>query len=92
MRVEYKKTTGMMINDIANKLNIPKATVNRVIKEYQNSLKQAVLKGENINIDSLFSIKVQEDVDGRLVLRGGVSHALKEEARVAFAELQIGNE
>lgn len=90
MRVEYKKTTGMLIGDIATSLNIPKATVTRVIKEYQDSLKKAILRGEDVNIDSLFSIKVVESADGRLVLRGGVSHALKEEARVAFADLQAG--
>lgn len=82
----------MLINDIASSLNLPKATVSRVIKEYQEALRQAVLHGEDINIDSLFSIRVVEGSDGRMVLRGGVSHALKEEARVVFAEMQTGSE
>lgn len=90
--VGYKKTTGMLINDIATSLNLPKATVARVIKEYQEALKRAILKGEDVNIDSLFSIKVAEGADGRMVLRGGVSHALKEEARIVFAEMQTGKE
>lgn len=78
MSVIIKRSLGQRVYKISEKLGIPKVTVERVIKEYLDSLTESALKGENIVIDNLMSIQVIQDVEtGEFFPRGRVSPALK---------------
>ena len=77
MSVKYKRTLGNRAYNIANDLGIPIVTVERVIKEYLNSLKKSALNGEDIVIDGIMSIKLIKDGNGNIKSRGRVSPAFK---------------
>ena len=72
-----KKTTKMRMVEIADKLNLPKATVERVINEYIDGMKLDILRGNDVNINGLFTLKAVEKPDGRKTVRGIVSTVLK---------------
>ncbi len=79
MGLRVKRNLGNRVFLIAEKLNIPRVTVERVIKEYLNSLVESGLNGENIVIDNIMSIKLLKDVSsGDILVRGRVSPAFKE--------------
>lgn len=76
--IVVKKSLGQRINTISNKTNIPKITVERVIKEYLESLKASIEAGEDIVLDGVVSMKsyVDEETE-EIIIRSRASAALK---------------
>lgn len=77
MSIKVKRTLGMRVVDISDKLNVPRVTVEQVLRAYLDSLVDSAQAGENIVIDNIMSIKLQQGKDGDVTLRGRVSPALK---------------
>lgn len=78
MGIEVKNLLGQRVAAISNELKIPKVTVETVIRGYLNSLTNSVLKGEDIVIDNIVSVKVLVDTDNNeLVGRCRLSNSLK---------------
>lgn len=73
-----KSTQQLRIKTVACKLKLPIPVVDRVIKEYIESLQQSALKGEDIEVRGLFSIKMYPIENGGFIPRGSVSLALKD--------------
>lgn len=73
-----KATQKLRIQTVACKLKLPVPVVERVIQEYIESLQQSALKGEDIEVRGLFSIKMYHAEDGTYIPRGSVSLALKD--------------
>ncbi|MNL91311.1 hypothetical protein D3C81_10430 [compost metagenome] len=76
--IVVKKSLGQRINTISHKTNIPKITVERVIKEYLESLKASIEAGEDIVLDGVVSMKsyVDEETE-EIIIRSRASAALK---------------
>ncbi len=73
-----KSKLGHRIKSISEELNLPKATVERVIRAYLEGLEKSAMMGETIVIDNIMSIKpVINERDASVRLRGRVSPALK---------------
>lgn len=85
MGVKVKRHLGERVSDIAEELNLPKVTVERVIREYLKSIEDSVMRGETAVIDSITSIKVKETEEG-LSIRGRVSPVLKRKVGVKLEE------
>ena len=62
---------------IANDLKIPKVTVETVLRCYFNVLTESILAGEDINIPNIMSVKLKQQADGGVSLRGRVSAVLR---------------
>jgi small nuclear ribonucleoprotein (snRNP)-like protein len=77
MGIKVKRTLGTRITNISNELNIPKVTVESVIRAYLEGLIESAEQGENIVIDNIMSIKVINEPNGSTTVRGRVSPALK---------------
>ena len=77
MGIKVKRTLGTRIVNISDDLNIPKITVERVIRAYLEGLIESGEQGENIVIDNIMSIKVIDEQNGGRTVRGRVSPALK---------------
>jgi ribosomal protein L22 len=77
MGVKFKRTLGNRAYNIAQELNIPIVTAERVIKAYLNSLIESAQNGEDIVIDNIISIKLLKDSNGEVKARGRVSPAFK---------------
>ena len=78
MGIRRKRNLGNRAYKISKKLNIPRVTVEMVIREYLDSLTDSALNGENIVINNIMSIKLLKDGDnGGIVARGRVSPVLK---------------
>ena len=78
MGIKIKRKLGERIVNISNELNIPRITVDRVIRAYLDSLVDSAQEGETIVIDNIMSIKLVEDAEtGNIRLRGRVSPSLK---------------
>ena len=75
-----KQTQSSRIRKIASDLDLPITVVKRIIDEYIESLQEAVLDGEDVEVRGIFQVKVRE-INGELVPRGTVSPALKEKIR-----------
>lgn len=78
MGIKIKKKLGERIVKISEELNIPRITVERVIRAYLDGLVESAQDGETIVIDNIMSIKTVENKEtGDVTLRGRVSPALK---------------
>lgn len=78
MSIKIKRKLGERIVKISDELNIPRITVERVIRSYLDSLVDSAKEGETIVIDNIMSIKLVENKEtGEVRLRGRVSPALK---------------
>lgn len=77
MGFKIKRTLGARINKISDELNVPKMTVERILRLYLSDLEESVLNGENIVVDNIMSIKQVKESNGEITLRGRVSPALK---------------
>lgn len=77
MGIKVKRTLSKRITDISEELNIPKVTVESVVRAYLEGLIESGEKGENIVIDNIMSIKIINDSNGSTTIRGRVSPALK---------------
>lgn len=74
-----RKTFGLEVAEIAQELNIPKATVEAVLRSRIKHQIEELKRGNNITVENLFTIKVLTDsVTGERVLRGSVSQTLKQ--------------
>ncbi len=93
MGIEIKNLLGQRVNKISKDLGIPKVTVETVIKNYLQSLRDSVLNGEDVVIDNIASIKVLYDSDNnKLVTRCRVSNSLKNNLdHVDISKLNINN-
>ena len=76
MGIKVKRTLGERVDKIAKDLNLPKITVESVLRRYLEGLIESSQNGETIVIDNIMSIKVVEDDKG-IRLRGRVSPSLK---------------
>lgn len=77
MSIKFKRKLGERIVKISDELNIPRITVERVIRAYLDGLVDSAKEGETIVIDNIMSIKLVENEAGEIRLRGRVSPALK---------------
>jgi hypothetical protein len=78
MGIKIKRKLGERIVQISNDLNIPRVTVESVIRAYLDGLVDSAQNGETIVIDNIMSIKLVEDSEsGNVRLRGRVSPSLK---------------
>ena len=78
MGIKVKRKLGERIVQISEELNIPRITVERVVRAYLDSLVESAQEGETIVIDNIMSIKLVEDSEsGNIRLRGRVSPSLK---------------
>lgn len=78
MGIKIKRKLGERIVKISEELNIPRITVERVVRAYLDGLVESAQDGETIVIDNIMSIKLVEDRDtGNVRLRGRVSPSLK---------------
>ena len=78
MGIKIKRKLGQRILKISEELNIPRITVERVIRAYLDDLVESAKDGETIVIDNMMSIKLVENKEtGDIRLRGRVSPALK---------------
>ena len=78
MGIKIKRKLGERIVKISEELNIPRITVERVVRAYLDVLVESAQDGETIVIDNIMSIKLVEDRDtGNIRLRGRVSPSLK---------------
>lgn len=78
MGIKIKRKLGQRILKISEELNIPRITVERVIRAYLDDLVESAKDGETIVIDNIMSIKLVENKEtGDIRLRGRVSPALK---------------
>lgn len=76
--IKVKRKLGQRIVQISEELNIPRVTVESVIRSYLDSLVESAQNGETIVIDNIMSIKLVEDSEtGNIRLRGRVSPSLK---------------
>jgi len=75
---KVKRALGSRVYEIAERLKIPKVTVESVIREYIRSLEVSAISGEDIVIDNIVSVKILRNVaSGEIVARGRVSASLK---------------
>ena len=79
--IKVKQNLGSRVSDISDKLNIPKNTVESVIREYLGGLIESAEKGETLVIDNIVSIKVIDE-DGNKTLRSRVSPSLKNKIKI----------
>ena len=87
MSIKVKKKLGERVVQISDELNIPRITVERVIRSYLDSLVESAKNGETIIIDNIMSIKlVENEYTGNITLRGRVSPALKNKIYVINKE------
>ena len=78
MGIKIKRKLGQRILKISEELNIPRITVERVIRAYLDDLVESAKNGETIVIKNIMSIKLVENKEtGDIRLRGRVSPALK---------------
>lgn len=78
MGIKIKRKLGERIYNISEDLNIPRITVESVIRAYLDSLVESAQDGETIVIDNIMSIKLVENKEtGDIKLRGRVSPSLK---------------
>ena len=78
MGIKIKRKLGQRILKISEELNIPRITVERVIRAYLDDLVESAKDGETIVIDNIMSIKLVENKEtGDIRLRCRVSPALK---------------
>ena len=78
MGIKIKRKLGERVVKISDELNIPRITVESVIRAYLDDLVDSAKKGETIVIDNIMSIKLVENKEtGEIRLRGRVSPALK---------------
>ena len=78
MGIKIKRKLGERIVKISDELNIPRITVERVIRSYLDGLVESAKEGETIVIDNIMSIKLVENAEtGDIKLRGRVSPSLK---------------
>ena len=77
MGIKIKRKLGERIVKISDELNIPRITVERVIRAYLDDLVDSAKDGETIVIDNIMSIKLVENDNGDIKLRGRVSPSLK---------------
>ena len=77
MGVKVKNLLGQRVERLSKELGIPKVTVEKVIRGYLGTLTESALKGEDIVIDNIVSIKIYENDLGDKVGRGRVSTSLK---------------
>lgn len=78
MGIKIKRKLGERIVSISEELNIPRITVERVIRAYLDGLVESAREGETIVIDNIMSIKLVENEEtGDVKLRGRVSPSLK---------------
>lgn len=91
MRIYMRKTLGVRVKEISNTLAIPQGTVDRVIREYQESLKQSLQEGESICIEDIMYIKVEEK-QGKPILRSRVSPVVKRVVGCSTYYEKVGTE
>lgn len=78
MGIKIKRKLGERIVNISEDLNIPRITVERVIRAYLDGIVESAKDGETIVIDNIMSIKIVENSEtGDIKLRGRVSPSLK---------------
>ena len=78
MGIKIKRKLGERIVKISEELNIPRITVERVVRAYLDGLVESAQDGETIVIDNIMSIKIVENSEtGDIKLRGRVSPSLK---------------
>lgn len=74
-----KQTAGNRARTIALRTNTPVSTVERIIREYHDSLAKSIEEEERIVLDGIMSISVVQDLNtGEYSTRGRVSPILKE--------------
>ena len=61
MGIKIKRKLGQRILKISEELNIPRITVERVIRAYLDDLVESAKDGETIVIDNIMSIKLVEN-------------------------------
>lgn len=87
MSIKVKKKLGERVVKISDDLNIPRITVERVIRSYLDSLVESAKDGETIVIDNIMSIKLVKNKEtGNITLRGRVSPSLKNKIYVKNEE------
>ena len=72
-----KKPFGVQVSEIADELNIPRATVDRVLRKYIENMVSEVQQGNPVAVEGLFSIRCSYAADNSLILRGAVSQTLR---------------
>ena len=89
MGIKVKKKLGERVVKISNQLNIPRVTVESVIRAYLDDLVESAKNGETIVIDNIMSIKLVENENtGDIRLRGRVSPALKNKLYTRIVDLE----
>lgn len=87
--IKIKRKLGERILNISEDLNIPRITVERVIRAYLDSLVDSAYDGETIVIDNIMSIKIVKNPNnGEVRLRGRVSPSLKNKLYVKVKDLE----
>lgn len=87
--IKIKRKLGERILNISEDLNIPRITVERVIRAYLDSLVDSAYDGETIVIDNIMSIKIVKNPNnGEVRLRGRVSPSLKNKLYVKAKDLE----
>lgn len=87
MGIKVKRKLGERVVKISDALNIPRITVESVIRAYLDDLVESAKNGETIVIDNIMSIKLVENIDtGEVRLRGRVSPALKNKLYVKVSD------
>lgn len=87
--MRIKRYLGERVCAIAENLNLPRTTVESVVREYLKSLEISAMNGENVVIDNIVTIKLIENEQGIVIPRGRVSPSLK--AKLEYAS-QPNNE
>lgn len=82
MGVKVKNLLGERVERISKELGIPKITVEKVIRGYLRSLEESALRGEDVVIDNIVSIKIGlnefEDLSGRCRLSTSLKSKLQQ--------------
>lgn len=93
MGIKIKRKLGERVLKISDTLNIPRITVESVIRAYLDDLVESARNGETIVIDNIMSIKLVENINtGEVRLRGRVSPALKNKLYIKASEIKKEDE
>lgn len=72
-----KKPFGVQVTEIANELNVPRGTVDMILRKYIENMIKEVQQGNPVAVEGLFSIRCSRGVNDVPILRGAVSQTLR---------------
>lgn len=87
MSIVVKNSLAERIYKISQELNIPRVTVERVVKAYLDDMVVSAEKGEDIIVPGVFSVRMMIDSeDNHVIPSGRVSNVLKERLKNVHIE------